>query len=385
MRTTSHECARCKPVAHPSAFRAIPARLGLAVAVCMLGFAVHGRDWVDFTVAGCKVLATDAPLENFPVAVRISAARIPGFRYSDIASPDDLLFSSTTSKEPYPFEVETWNPEGESVVWVRLPLMCTNTQFRMTFNLPSRPANPDATNVWSEANYRGVWHMADDFDLTAGQSDSSGNGFTATYVSGLTKSGIGATSAIGKAFYRTLDKNSVGACFNTPNLTSTMKMDWNGATLSGWAYYKGYAATGQQHLLWIGTSSSGSYYWGLTTQGKTVRSKFGTATAATIGTGLNPASGWFHWALRVTSKNTYQYFLNGELLQTLTKDAKYSTQSTTSEWTCGGTTGYLDEFRYRNASSSEDWIRAEYDSVKDANFVVAGPVQRGGRMILYVK
>ncbi len=383
MRTTSHECARCKPVAHPSAFRAIPARLWLAVAVCMLGFAVHGRDWVDFTVAGCKVLATDAPLENFPVAVRISAARIPGFRYSDIASPDDLLFSSTTSKEPYPFEVETWNPEGESVVWVRLPLMCTNTQFRMTFNLPSRPANPDATNVWSAANYRGVWHMNEYDAEVLKQSDSSGNGFAATYTVS-SKCGLTTSSAIGKAFYRTLDKNTVGQCATTPNLTSTMKMDWNGATLSGWAYYKGYAASGQQHLLWINTSYA-SYYWGLTTQSKTVRSKFTTNSGTTIGPGLSPASGWFHWAVRVTSKTTYQYFLNGELLQTLTKDAKFSSNSATSEWTCGGTTGYLDEFRYRNASSSEDWIRAEYDSVKNANFVVAGPVQRGGRMILYVK
>ena len=348
--------------------------------------AVQARDWVDFTVAGCKVEATNTPLENFPVAVRISTARIKGFRYSDITSTNDLLFSSLESKDPYPYEVETWNPDGESVVWVRLPLVCTNTQFRMSFNLPpNRPANPESTNVWSAANYRGVWHMADDFDLTAGQSDSSGNGFTATYVSGLTKSGIGATSAIGKAFYRTLDKNTVGQCATTPNLTSTIKMNWNGATLSGWAYYKGYAASGEQHLIWINTSSTGSYYWGLSTKSKTVRSKFGTASSSIIGAGLNPASGWFHWALRVTNKTSYQYYLNGELLQSLTKDAKYSTQSTTSEWSCGGTTGYLDEYRFRNAASSDAWIRAEYDSIKNANFVVASEVHRGGKLILYLQ
>ena len=366
-------------------YRSTLVRLALTVFL-LAATAVQARDWVDFTVAGCKVLATDEPLENFPVAVRISTARIKGFRYSDIASTNDLLFSSLESKVPYPYEVETWNPAGESVVWVRLPSLRTNTQFRMSFNLPpNRPKNPDATNVWSAAAYRGVWHMADDFDLSAGQSDSSGNGFTASYVSGLTKSGIGAMSAIGKAFYRTLDKNTVGECLNTPNLTSTMKMNWNGATLSGWAYYKGYAATGQQHLLWINTSSSGSYYWGLTTQSKTVRSKFGTNSGTTIGTGLNPASGWFHWAVRVTNKTTYEYFLNGELLQTLSKDVKYSTYSTTSEWTCGGTTGYLDEFRYRNASSSEAWILAEYDSIKNAYFVVASEVHRGGKMILYLQ
>ena len=116
-----------------------------------------------------------------------------------------------------------------------------------------------------------------------------------------------------------------------------------------------------------------------------VRSKFGTATGATIGTELSTASGWFHWTVCVTSKTTYQYFLNGELLQTLTKDAKFSSNSATSEWTYGGTTGYLDEFRYRNASSSDDWIQAEYDSVKNKDFVVASPVHRGGKTILYVQ
>ena len=361
-------------------------RVWLALAACLFAVgAAHGRDYVDFTVAGCKVEATGVPLTNFPVAVRISTARIKGFRYSDIASTDDLLFSSLESKDPYPFEVETWNPEGESVIWVRLPSVVTNTKFRMSFNLPpNRPANPDATNVWSAANYRAVWHMNEYDSQVLKQSDSSGNGFAATY-SVSSKCGTTTSSAIGKAFYRTLDKNTVGQCASTPNLTSTIKMNWNGATLSGWAYYKGYAATGQQHLLWINTSSSGTYYWGLTTQNKTVRSKFGTNSGSVIGIGLSPASGWFHWAIRVSNKNSYQYFLNGQLLQTLTMDAKYSTQSTTSEWSCGGTTGYVDEYRYRNASSSDDWIRAEYDSIKNANFVVAGPVQRGGKMILYVQ
>ena len=106
---------------------------------------------------------------------------------------------------------------------------------------------------------------------------------------------------------------------------------------------------------------------------------------AVIGTGLNPASGWFHWAIRVTSQTSYQYFLNGQLLKTLTQNAKFSSNSATSEWTCGGTTGYLDEFRYRNASSSDDWIQAEYDSVKNKDFVVSGPVQRSGKLILYVQ
>ncbi len=368
--------------------KALGIRLGLALALCLFGAtAAHGRDWVDFTVAGCKVEATDAPLTNFPVAVRISAARIKGFRYSDIASPDDLLFSSTESKAPYPFEVETWNPEGESVIWVRLPLMCTNTQFRMSFNLPpNRPANPESTNVWSAATYRGVWHMADDFDLTAGQSDSSGNGFTATYASAANGGSISMSGGIiGKGFSKAIGKTSTEIDATTPNLTSTMKMNWNGCTLSGWSYWSGFAANNAYWFFYLGTSSSGSYYWGLNLKSKLFNAKFSTNDPIRIGSGLSIASGWCHWAIRITNQTTYQYFLNGELLLTLTKDKKFSTQSTSSSWYCGGTKGYLDEYRFRNAASSEDWIRAEYDSIKNANFVVASPVHRGGKMILYVQ
>ena len=338
------------------------------------------------TVAGCTNEQSIA-LANFPVPVRISTTKIEGFSYDKCDGADDLSFSDE-SGNILPHEVEVWNTEGESVAWVSVPQVYTNAVFYMNWGHDTKLSTTHSGDVWtnSTANYKGVWHLADDFDTSAGQSDSTGNGFTASYVSGITKSGIGATSSIGKAFYRTLDKTTVAECFTTPNLTSTMNMNWNGVTLSGWAYYKGYAATGAQHLLWITTSSSGSYYYGIVTQSKQVRSKFGTATAAIIGTGLNPASGWFHWALRITNKTTYEYFLNGVLLETLTKDAKYSTQSKTSEWSCGGTTGYLDEYRYRNVASSEDWVKAEYDSVNNSDFIVASSaVRNSGGFILVVQ
>ena len=337
----------------------------------------------EMTVIGCT---NEVPLVNFPVAVRISTTKISGFDYEKCDGEDDISFSDE-SGNVLPHEVEVWNTEGESVAWVSLPSMKTNTVFYMNWCHKTKLATTHSEDVWtnSTANYKGVWHM-NEFDSTLlTQSDSTGNGFAATYTVS-SKCGVTATS-IGKSFYRTMDKNTVGQCATTPNLKSVMKMDWTGVTLSGWAYYKGYAATGQQHLLWVNNSETGSYYWGLTTQNKTVRSKFGTASGAVIGAGLNPASGWFHWAVRVTGKTTFDYFLNGELLETLTgKNSKYSTGSSTTEWTCGGTTGYIDEFRYRNAASSDDWIKAEYDSINNKAFIVASAaVKNGGGFFIIIQ
>ncbi len=364
-------------------------RLGLALAACLLSATTaFGRDWVDFTVVGYQ--GTNSILENFPVPVRISAARIEGFSYDDLPNgTNDFIFTSTTNQVPYPFEVETWDPTGESIVWVRLPSVSgTNTKFRMSFNLARDYDVPDPTNVWSTANYRGVWHMNDTFDTsttaTNRQHDSSGNGFTATYESGLTSCGVSTSGGIiGKGFYKAWGKTSSGIALTTPNLTSTIKMNWYGCTLSGWSYWKGFTATGQHWFLYIGTSSTGSYYWGANMSGKKVCAKFSTHSAVSLG--LSPAAGWFHWAIRVNNRGSYDYFLNGQLVTTLAKGYKFSSQSTTSEWRCGGTTGYLDEYRFRNAMSSDDWVQAEYDSGKNANFVVAGPVQKGRKLIFFVK
>ncbi len=365
-------------------------RLGLVLAACLLSAtAAFGRDWVDFTVVGYQ--GTNSTLENFPVPVRISAARIEGFSYADLPNgTNDFIFSSTTNQAPYPFEVETWNPEGESIVWVRIPsLSGTNTKFRMSFNLGRDYDIPDPTNVWSTANYRGVWHMHDDFDTSASantQRDSSGNGFTATY-SGNASGGSVSTSwgIIGKGFSKAWGKTSSNVAVTTPNLTSTMKINWNGCTMSGWSYWSGFAANNQYWFFYLGTSSTGSYYWGLNLQSKLIRAKFSTNDPILIGSGLSIASGWCHWAIRVTNQTSYQYFLNGKLLMTLTKDKKFSTQSTASSWYNGGKRGYLDEYRFRNAASSDDWLQAEYDSIKNANFIVAGPVQKGRKLIFFVK
>lgn len=63
-------------------------------------------------------------------------------------------------------------------------------------------------------------------------------------------------------------------------------------------------------------------------------------------------------------------------MQEKTMDAKYATLSTTSEWTCGGVTGYIGEVRYQNVAASDDWVKAEYDSVKNPDFILAAPAVR---------
>lgn len=325
------------------------------------------------TVAG---YTGESTLTNFPVAVRISPSTIEGFSYDQCKGQDDISFSDANGMT-LPYEIESWNTGGESLAWVSIPEVTTNTPTTFTMNWKhSVEPQLNSTSVWINADYKGVWHMNEYDASELKQSDSTGNGFTVNYKASSRASGIADSSLVGKTFYRKFDKITAEVCATTPNLSSAMKMNWDGCVLSGWAYYATYGASGQKNFFWVNTSSTGSYYWGITTQSYVLRSKFGTKSGETLGTGLSPEKGWFHWAIRIKNKTLRQYFLNGVLVQEKTMDAKYATLSTTSEWTCGGVTGYIGEVRYQNVAASDDWIKAEYDSVKNPDFILAAPAVR---------
>ncbi|HXT13934.1 MAG TPA: Ig-like domain-containing protein [Candidatus Angelobacter sp.] len=63
-------------------------------------------------------------LTNFPVLVRLST-NLPGFSYDQFTSAigADLQFAASTNLQALPYEIEQWNPAGESLIWVQVPLI----------------------------------------------------------------------------------------------------------------------------------------------------------------------------------------------------------------------------------------------------------------------
>jgi len=130
----------------------------LAMAVCAVCAFAEPKYQSEMTVAGYSGATT---LENFPVLVRISEARIEGFDYDDCASDgSDISFAADSEGlNVLSFEIDTWNPEGESLVWVKLPTLTgKETKFYFRWN-DADPAPNDPTAVWP--NYMAVWHMGD--------------------------------------------------------------------------------------------------------------------------------------------------------------------------------------------------------------------------------
>jgi 3',5'-cyclic AMP phosphodiesterase CpdA len=92
-------------------------------------------------------------LTNFPVLVRLST-NIPGFDYDQFASPigADLQFTASTNLQVLPYEIEQWNPAGESLIWVQVPLITGPNDY-----ITAYWGNPALTNAAASNTNGLVW------------------------------------------------------------------------------------------------------------------------------------------------------------------------------------------------------------------------------------
>lgn len=84
-------------------------------------------DTMQITFSGYTNSAT---VTNFPVLVRLST-NISGFSYSQFVSPgngSDLRFIAENGRE-LPFQIDQWNTNGESQIWVQVPSIASTNDY----------------------------------------------------------------------------------------------------------------------------------------------------------------------------------------------------------------------------------------------------------------
>lgn len=115
---------------------------------------------IDFVLsAEAQTALGEGAVDGVPVAIRVSTA-IRGFDYADMnASGTDVIFGAVDESAitRYPYELEKWDPNGESVFWVRVPSLSAATTISMCYGNNVCVLDNDPTGVWSD--YIGVWHM----------------------------------------------------------------------------------------------------------------------------------------------------------------------------------------------------------------------------------
>ena len=123
-----------------------------AVLVAFACFASHGAvHRFTMTVNNSGAVAYDVP-----TLMKISTALIDGFDYG--AAGDGTHFEITDENGAIlPYEIDTWNPGGESLLWVKVPVFVSGKRLTVVYGRTDKDMAARASEVWS--NYIGVWHM----------------------------------------------------------------------------------------------------------------------------------------------------------------------------------------------------------------------------------
>jgi hypothetical protein len=173
-------------------------------------------------------------LTNFPALIVLNT-NMPLFSYGQcLAGGADIRFSDPAVTDVLSYEIEEWNTDGKSYIWVKVPeLSDSSDHIWMYWGRALAVDPPQATDgsTWS-GGYRAVWHLHDDV------YDSTSNRITTTDHDSTNITGM---IADGRYFDGT---NS----FIEPLVgTNWYGTNVNGLTLSMWIYttgnYASYAGT----------------------------------------------------------------------------------------------------------------------------------------------
>ena len=129
------------------------------------------------------------PLTNFPSLVKLDP-RSGGFRYDQFSSPEgaDLRFVDSDGTTELKYEIEDWDTNGTSYVWVQVPVLTSGGDFvTMLWGNADLVSSYDPDTFDPAADLSGcqVWLDANVGVLTSGGvvtnwADQSGNGHHAT-------------------------------------------------------------------------------------------------------------------------------------------------------------------------------------------------------------
>ena len=324
--------------------------------------------YVVFTASGYNGQST---LEDFPVAVRLVANSPEGFSYADMVNPssgNELRFADASGKS-LDYDVEEWNTNGISLVWVKIPSLTKMTAFKMYYGgVPTDEVK--AIRTWS-ADYVGVWHMAEaDGDV----SDASGNGLAASPNGSGEAYSIAGTGVFAKGRFNTSVRNK-GTGRSMLCVSDSYLLDLGSDfTLSGWVKMTDTIDGGGLARIAVRSADGATPEWEIALADATTLQACGNGGTTLSGTISSAMDNWRHVAA-VYDGTTLKVYVDGSIVLNGEITAAKDSNNKLCFGTKGGLynghfTGLFDEFRLRDAVCSADWVEAEYDQAA-SSFLVA--------------
>ena len=335
---------------------------------------------VAFTVSGYTGSST---LKDFPVAVRLADGSPAVFRYADMADASrgaELRFADGAGRS-LSYEIERWNPGGESLIWVRIPSLAKGTKFTMHYG--GRPGDVvEPRSTWS-AGYVGVWHMAEEGGVVA---DSTPNGLDAVPKGNAASKQVAADGVLGKARVNSTSSHTYSGQAVLQVDDSTPLNVGGDFTVSGWVRMTAAASgKGLARIFCRNRNFISAPDWQLYITGYDVLNVQVGKDATASGAIPSAENAWVHIA-GVFDGTNFTAYANGEKVfgaavpPVTDSDHPLVFGSNDRRSWQGHFTGLFDEFRLRDAASSADWVKAEYDQASpgflttNVNDIVMPPV-----------
>lgn len=294
-------------------------------------------------------------LSNFPVLIKLST-NLTGFSYSQFLSPgaSDLRFVSSGTNE-LNYEVDTWNPAGDSYVWVQVPRLTGGETLLAAYWGKAGLAKPAyCTNgsTWSNG-YLGVWH------LSQSNAVNSVSGAAGTAHGNTTSAGC-----IGSAQY--FSTNTFNHYLDLGNLRAT------NLTIEAWTLHANtgdYGAPNVDDVVFQKAASFRWYQWNV--DWNLQLDIYGSSTYNFQHGGIYdlalPA-----WSYEVVSydstSGTGRGYMNSVIKYTDVKGANVPVQNNnvcTIGYNSGGSGSYygsIDEVRLSKVVRSDNWLLACYQN-----------------------
>ncbi|MCR5838371.1 MAG: hypothetical protein K6G94_01895, partial [Kiritimatiellae bacterium] len=302
---------------------------------------------------------------DFPVLVRLPAEASALLQSAD---GTDLFFTDEDDAS-LPFEVDTYNPAGETLVWVKVPSLSSATELTAYFGGAANEDNVP-TAVWT--NYAGVWHMNEASGTVA---DATGNGFGASPAKATAVSIAQTAGAVGTA--RQTATSDVKDYLTIPNYDSLGV----GGNFTFSCFYDATARKGYDRLVSRKETHDAGNGWEveMANASNTLSARGASGTSITGTFSDLVSSGWMRFAF-VYSGSTLTAFLNGGQIGTgaitaATDNGKPLSIGCDSDGSEAYFVGYVDEARLRKGAASAAEVALEYATMSDATFFERGEIE----------
>lgn len=310
--------------------------------------------WFETRIAFTNYFRTEL-LTNFPVLV-VLGTNVPGFSYAQFQTPDgnDLRFLDAAGLADLNFEIETWNTNGSSFVWVQVPLFTNQCAILARWGdraVTNPPDNAGTGATWSE-DFLGVWHLA---ETSGAHFDSSPALAVSRFVS-ATQQGTAAGIAGGADNF-----NGTNSYVSLPDMGAVPLV-----TVEAWVNLNGTPSGGDVGLVSSDPWSTGITHF-KTSSTRNLKAQFYGGTAAVSASSVLPVGGWAHVAYSIggTGSNDLKLYLNGTLLATAagTSDNILTDVNLAREYNWRYLNARMDEVRISSVARSSNWLWATSQSI----------------------